>query len=1038
MRVNLNISNIDNIEYIVHISDIHIRLLDRHTEYRKVFNDLYEYIKTTPINTIIFLGGDIVHSKLEMSPELIDMISDFFVNLEKIRPVILIKGNHDLNVKNTKRMDVIYPIVKSLNLKNLFYINDFENIYTYKNVDFCLYPFWSVNNPPIHLCEPNNIKIGMYHDALNGSKTAYGHVIEKNNYMDRFEGMDIVLLGDIHYYQVISKDPITVYPGSLIQQDFGEELDNHGIVFWNLKTKEHTFVEIKNKEYGFVNAKLIDGNIIPAIDTINRTYPNVKIFFNESDKLLLSKLKEKIKKEHPNVQSVIFEKIKSKEEKKLIDDINVNKKDTQIDLLKKYFTLNSLDYTNIENIHEKILNLLDEKIKPVNKIWKPIKLKFSNLFSYGENNQIDFENLNGSYGIFAPNASGKSSIMEIINFVCFNKTSYTNQINKIVNTKKNDFLIDFIFEYNNNFYKILRTGTKSKDKFKLETNFYKINPDESILEDLTKGKNDIYKELKEYLGDYNDFVLTALSLQGNRTNFIEKTQSERKELIQQFLELDVFENLYEKANSKSNELKNIISNLNKKYIELSNAKYSEKINDLNIKIKDIISNINEKEELKNNLTIEINNIKEKIVNNISTKDINFIEKQLQISKKEKETFELQINSFQKQIRTLSDTITRLNTSYVNVDSTLFKTNVNVYGQLKKNMDELCTNMRMLTNQLKKYDHLHFNNNCDSCNLNISTLNIDVDKNELLKLEEQKVNLDKEIQDFYLTINFNSFEEYTDFYYLNNDILKQIDKENTNLKKLEFELIQYNSKLEKQNQDILKYEAEIVEAEKNKKIIEENKYYLNELTNFNFKFNTVEKELSNLIENKIEILTNIKNLEYKLEELNKLNLEINTLNTEYVDYVNYSKAMSKNGISLSLINDILSTLELEVNTILENISNFKIIFELIDNNIETYITYNNTDKWDVSTISGMEKFISSLAIRIALINISQLPRPNFICIDEGFGVLDKQNINELKQLFEYFKGIFNFYIVISHIEILRDFVDNSIDIYKEGNFSKIMF
>ena len=63
---------------IYHISDIHIRLKDRHLEYRNVFDNLYKKLNRKKKNSLIVLTGDILHSKDELSPECIDLTIDFF------------------------------------------------------------------------------------------------------------------------------------------------------------------------------------------------------------------------------------------------------------------------------------------------------------------------------------------------------------------------------------------------------------------------------------------------------------------------------------------------------------------------------------------------------------------------------------------------------------------------------------------------------------------------------------------------------------------------------------------------------------------------------------------------------------------------------------------------------------------------------------------------------------------------------------------------------------------------------------------------
>ena len=73
-----------------------------------------------------------------------------------------------------------------------------------------------------------------------------------------------------------------------------------------------------------------------------------------------------------------------------------------------------------------------------------------------------------------------------------------------------------------------------------------------------------------------------------------------------------------------------------------------------------------------------------------------------------------------------------------------------------------------------------------------------------------------------------------------------------------------------------------------------------------------------------------------------------------------------------------------------------------------------------------------------INISNLPRPNFLAIDEGFGNMDSDNLNSVYMLFQYLKSQFQFCFIVSHIESMRDTVDSLLEIKKENNFSQIDF
>jgi DNA repair exonuclease SbcCD ATPase subunit len=59
----------------------------------------------------------------------------------------------------------------------------------------------------------------------------------------------------------------------------------------------------------------------------------------------------------------------------------------------------------------------------------------------------------------------------------------------------------------------------------------------------------------------------------------------------------------------------------------------------------------------------------------------------------------------------------------------------------------------------------------------------------------------------------------------------------------------------------------------------------------------------------------------------------------------------------------------------------------------------------------------------------LPRPSFLAIDEGFGVLDIENIGNISILMDYLKTQFKFILMISHIDSIKDVVDGHIEVVK---------
>ncbi len=77
------------INKLVHFSDLHIRLFKDHDLYREIVNDMLLQFKEMKPDRIVFTG-DLVHSKNQMTPELIEMVSWVLTECSKITKTIVI------------------------------------------------------------------------------------------------------------------------------------------------------------------------------------------------------------------------------------------------------------------------------------------------------------------------------------------------------------------------------------------------------------------------------------------------------------------------------------------------------------------------------------------------------------------------------------------------------------------------------------------------------------------------------------------------------------------------------------------------------------------------------------------------------------------------------------------------------------------------------------------------------------------------------------------------------------------------------------
>ena len=135
-----------------------------------------------------------------------------------------------------------------------------------------------------------------------------------------------------------------------------------------------------------------------------------------------------------------------------------------------------------------------------NILWTPKEFQFSNMFSYGEDNKVRFDKARGIVGIFAPNASGKSSLFDALSFCIYDKTSRTNISKNIINNRKTNFYCKFNFEIDGINYYIERRAkyVRKATSVKVDVDFWRDN--NGVIESLNgEQRKDTNKEIEKYL-----------------------------------------------------------------------------------------------------------------------------------------------------------------------------------------------------------------------------------------------------------------------------------------------------------------------------------------------------------------------------------------------------------------------------------------------------------------------------------------------------------------------------------------------------------
>lgn len=559
------------IRRIYHISDIHIHLNSRHDEYQHVFEKLYTIIKADTKDAITLITGDILHSKTELLPECIEFTRKFFMDLAKIIPLVFIAGNHDMNVSNEHRMDALTPIRNGIGSDYPIYYLEKTGIYRFGHLLFSLASvrdYIIIDPASITQRVEGDILISLFHGRVNG--TVLNNGIKVDGEINRrtnkiitptsFAGYDYVMMGDIHMQQFFGEARRMAYAGSLIQQNHGESLEGHGVLVWNMEGEGTCeFINIAS-DYGYITVTLKNG-VAENENFGALKHIHLRLLLentgNQQVQEYIARLKQRI-----DIIDITYQEVEVKvgdssvNDKKNDDSVKINNHEYQNQLIEEYLLSVDCEQTMITQIKElnrianESLNIRGENTCVAGTVWRLIKLEFSNLFSFGEGNVIDFTAYNGILGIIAPNHYGKSSILDIILFMLYDKFPRKGNVKDIVNNRKNAFHAKITFSIQDVQYIIEKQGVISgTGRATVKAKFYRYDQVRNIKEILDeesviKTKNAVLK----YVGDYDDMIQTNISLQHQNCIFIDAENTARKKELERILQIDFIDGLTKNAN----------------------------------------------------------------------------------------------------------------------------------------------------------------------------------------------------------------------------------------------------------------------------------------------------------------------------------------------------------------------------------------------------------------------------------------------------------------------------------------------------------
>jgi len=181
----------------------------------------------------------------------------------------------------------------------------------------------------------------------------------------------------------------------------------------------------------------------------------------------------------------------------------------------------------------------------------PIKLTIKGLYSYIEEQTIEFKDLtgNGIFGIFGAVGSGKSSVLEAITFALYGETERLNSRDSrsynMMNLKSQQLLIDFEFytDSDNTRYRFTVKGKRNKNKFEEVKAFERS----ALVSDVSASNEPpqwipTEKTAAEIIGlNYTNFKRTIIIPQGKFREFLELKPKDRTIMLNEIFNLDRFD-----------------------------------------------------------------------------------------------------------------------------------------------------------------------------------------------------------------------------------------------------------------------------------------------------------------------------------------------------------------------------------------------------------------------------------------------------------------------------------------------------------------
>jgi DNA repair exonuclease SbcCD ATPase subunit len=712
-------------------------------------------------------------------------------------------------------------------------------------------------------------------------------------------------------------------------------------------------------------------------------------------------------------------------------DVSVNITDTnyQLDLLKKFLESKGYEKSldKVLELNRMVENKMEEGDVDITqfKKWYIRNIEFSNFLSYGENQRLDFDKLNGLVVVESnpPNFGGKTVLtVDLLMFLFFNETTKTSKAEEIFNrfTDKDVVSVKGEITIDGEDYIILRKIERKKSKkgdwnVKTELDFFKKLHDGSLQNFTGEQRRETEAFIKNSIGTKEDFLMTILTTATNLEDLLESKPTARGQVLSRFMGLEFLKRKEEVA-------KEIYSDFNKS--KLSNLYSSEQLKSDIKTYEDQIVSYNESiVEYKN----ELKDIDEKLSKGKEYRDDMLKKKHTDIDKEialmNPQETQIEIQNLNGQKESFQEKLKELNV--VEPENYYYE---DKHDEIKEEYKKVNTEKITLDTKISEIEKLKSSVKggikCEHCGIELMNAAITQQKiSELAGLITQKAH--KEVLLNELSVKEKEFVETKRQFdeYEKNKLIKE--KYDLSIESCDLKISGLNSKLERWNevQDKIKSNLKIDEM----------------LIKADIRIDELEQMKKNKNQQISSTEYSIKTTDEKIDHNKKMIVKIQEEEDKDKIYKIYLESYGKNGVSKIIMKTMMPLINSELQRLMEDSCHFKMEIRINDKSEVEFLMIDNStgiEKLMVSG-SGFERTLASLALRSVLSKICSLPKPNSVVFDEVFGKISNDNLEMVFEFFVKIKDYFDKIFIISHNPLINQWCDFSVKIKKEENISKVL-